>query len=130
MPPLVLAASYAHWHYGQAFRDMYRVWTNLIWFVFNFFSIATLISTFFQPFKRLDEGYPKGFDPAAWIQTLIVNVLMRFVGAMVRATLILIGLFFALLVSLGGLLVFAVWIIMPVFIVAIVVLGMYLLIHG
>ncbi len=130
MQPLVLAESYIMWHYGQAFRDMYRIWMNLFWFVFNFFSITVLFATFFEPWKRMNEQYPKGFDPAAWAAAVIVNTLMRLMGMIVKTIIILFGLLLALLLLLAGLAVFAVWIIMPIFFVALIVLGIYLLIHG
>jgi len=130
MQAATFALHYTHWHYGRAYSDMYRVWMNLFWFIFNFFSVTTLLSTFLQPFKRMDEGYPKGFDPSGWAQVVIVNVLMRFVGMMMRAIMILFALFLSLLLFLFGIIVFVVWTIMPAFLVAIVVLGMYLLIHG
>lgn len=130
MQLLVLVESYIAWHYGRAYIDMYRIWMNLFWFIFHFFSISTLLSTFFQPWKRMDEQYPKGFDPAGWAGVIIINTLMRLVGMTVKAVLILFGLFLSLTLLLVGLVVFAVWTAMPIFLVSIIALGIYLTIHG
>ena len=130
MKPLVLAESYTRWHYGRAYRDMFAVWMNLLWFIFNFFSIFMLLGTLFQPWKRMGEGYSKGFDPAGWAETFIVNTLMRIVGAGARLTLILFGLLLAALLFFAGVIFFIVWTIMPVFLIAVILLGIYLLFHG
>jgi len=130
MKPLVLAESYIAWHYAKAYRDAFAVWMNLLWFVFNFFSIFTLLSTFWEPWKRMDEGYPKGFDPGAWLSTLVVNMLMRIVGMVTRAVLILFGLVFAALIFFAGILFFALWTVMPALLIGIILLGVYLFLYG
>lgn len=130
MSPLILAESYIAWHYGRAYTDMFRVWLNFLWFVFNFFSIFTLLSTLFAPWKRMDEAYPKGLDIFGWLSTFIVNMLMRFVGLVTRTIIVLVGMIFATIVFLGGMAVFMVWTVMPIFLIVTALLGAYLLIYG
>lgn len=130
MQTLELAEHYTRWHYGRAYVDMYRVWANLYWFIFHFFSVSTLLRTLFQPWKRMDEGYSKGFDPGGWISTFFVNIVMRIVGMMVRLILISAGLVCALILVLAEIVWFALWTVMPAFISVLIVLGLYLLIHG
>lgn len=130
MKPLILAHSYVIWHYGRAYRDMLAVWGNLLWFIFNFFSIFMLLGTLFQPWKRMGEGYPKGFDPGGWASAVIVNTLMRVVGAVARGILILFGLFFAALLFFTGVVFFVAWTVMPIFLIAVIFLGVYLLLNG
>ncbi len=127
MPPLILVESYVGWHYGRAYSDLYHVWMNLLWFAFNFFSIFLLLQTLFAPWKRMDEGYPKGLDIQGWLSTLTVNTLMRIVGAATRLFIVLIGLAFASAIFLGGIIVFVVWTIMPVFLISTLFLGVYLI---
>lgn len=78
----------------------------------------------------MDEEYPKGFDVFGWFSTLIINMLMRIVGVAVRMLIIFIGLLFASMIFMGGILILAVWTIMPIFLVLILSLGLYLLSHG
>jgi len=125
-----LMEHYFAWHYGQAYKDIYGVWTNFIWFCFNFFSISELFASLFQPWKRMGEEYPKVFNFSVIIQTLIVNILMRFVGVMVRLLVISIGLAFASLIFLIGLTILLLWTVMPICIVALIILGISLIIHG
>ncbi len=127
---LSLIEHYISWHYGQAYSDIYHVWTNFIWFFFNFFSIKLLFSTLLSPWKRMGEEYPAGFDIGRAAQTWVVNVLMRFVGAGVRLIVIAVGLSFALLAFLLGLVVLIVWTVMPIFFVALIISGFSLIIYG
>jgi hypothetical protein len=127
---LSLFEHYFSWHYGQAYKDLYGVWMNFVWFCFNFFSIGELFGSLFAPWKRMGEGYPTVPDFKVIIQTFIVNMLMRFVGVMVRLLVIGIGLTFATLVFLIGLIIMLVWTIMPIFIVALIIVGLSLIIHG
>ncbi len=128
--PLILIESYFSWHYGRAFVDMFHIWMNFLWFVFNFFSISALINTFFDPWKRMGESYPKGFDIAGLISTLVVNLLMRVVGIMVRVIVLSIGLAFAVVIFVVGITIGILWALMPVVFVALVILALYLIFYG
>lgn len=130
MKLLILIESYFAWHYGRAFADMFHVWMNFLWFVFNFFSISALIETFFDPWKRMGESYPKGFDIAGVISTFVVNVLMRAVGIMVRLIVLCIGLAFAIVIFAAGLLIAILWAFMPIVFVALVILSLHLIFYA
>lgn len=115
---------YAAWHYSRALTDYMRVWSNVMWFLFNFFSVPLLLKTLFAPFHRLDEHYRKGFYPSDWANTFILNMLMRVVGAFVRLMIILMGLTTLALACVAGVVVFAVWLLAPVFVAGLVVTGL------
>ncbi len=104
---------YLLWHYSRALSEMYRVWRNFLWFFYNFFSIPLLLSTLFAPFKRLDEGYKKGLRIEAFFETLIVNMLMRLVGACMRIIIIGVGIIVLALVCLGYVFVLVAWLLAP-----------------
>lgn len=72
----------------------------------------------------MDEGYRKGFYPEDWANTFVVNSLMRLVGAIVRFTLIVMGLVVTTAAGVLGALVFAVWVLAPVMLVALVGFGL------
>jgi len=127
---LSLIEHYITWHYGQAYLDIYHVWTNFIWFFFNFFSIDLLFKTLFAPWKRMGEEYPEGFNISRTITTWIVNMLMRFVGMGIRIFIIGFGLCLASIAFLLGLVVIAIWTIMPIFFIALIIWGISLIIYG
>lgn len=128
--PFILLESYFAWHYGRAFVDMFHIWMNFLWFVYNFFSISALIDTFFDPWKRMGESYPKGLDIAGVISTFVVNVLMRMVGIMVRLIVLCIGLFFAIIIFTVGVVVALSWALMPIVFVALVIISLRLIFYG
>lgn len=128
--PLILTESYFAWHYGQAFIDMFHIWLNFLWFIFNFFSISALINTFFDPWKRMGESYPKGFDITGVLSTLVVNLLMRAVGIMVRIIVLAIGLAFILVTIVVGLVICVSWALMPVVFVALAIISLHLIFYG
>jgi hypothetical protein len=128
--PLILIESYFAWHYGRAFVDIFHIWMNFFWFVFNFFSLSALINTFFDPWKRMGESYPKGFDIAGVISTFVVNALMRVVGIMVRLIVLCIGLFFTALILVGGIAIGLLWALAPIVFVALVIISLHLIFYG
>lgn len=130
MKPLILTESYFAWHYGRAFVDMFHIWMNFLWFVFNFFSISALIDTFFDPWKRMGESYPKGFDIAGVISAFVVNLLMRVVGIMVRLIVLGIGLAFAIVIFTAGIAIALAWALMPVVFVAFAIIGLHLIFYA
>lgn len=113
MNSALIFTGYLKWHYGRAFSDILVVWANFFWFTFHFFSIPLLIRTLFSPWKRLHEGYRKGFHPEDFFQALIVNTLMRIVGAIARLVLIVIGILILLMVTVIGVSFLLFWAIAP-----------------
>lgn len=92
MKLIVVLPYYIRWHYRQALSDMIVLWKDFLVFLYNFFSIRTLFSTLFSPFERMGEGYSRGFDIQAFFGTLLLNMIMRIVGAIVRSSIILLGI--------------------------------------
>ncbi len=105
--------SYFVWHYSVAIRDIFRVWTNFLWFTFNYFSISELSRTLIQPWKKLRGGYPRYFDIEEWISTFVTNSFMRVVGFIIRSIAITIGLIFLLVVFWVGVSFFVFWVVAP-----------------
>lgn len=100
---------YFVWHYTRAIHDLFYNWLNFIWFTFNFFSISLLFKTFFSPWKRLGEKR-KGFFDFTFI---IIDIIMRLFGILMRTVAIIIGIIFTILVVLSGPLILLLWIIWP-----------------
>jgi hypothetical protein len=125
----ILFESYFSWHYGRAFVDLFRVWMNFIWFIFNFFSVSVLLGSFFSPWKRMGESYPKNFDIAETISTFIVNTLMRLVGMCMRSVVLGISFFCVSVIFFFGLVVCFFWIFLPIFFVAILFISLHLIFY-
>ena len=126
MNPIAFIGEYIAWHYSAALADILRIWGNMMWFNFHLFSTGSLTLTLFSPWQRMQEEYPrKGtFDVEYFLGTLVVNIIMRFVGFIVRILFIAISLTLAAIGLAGGVLFMAFWLIAPVAIIYLFLLGL------
>jgi hypothetical protein len=122
----ILFIYYAIWHYTRAPRDILQIWKNFLWFFYNFFSIPLLLLSLLAPFERLDEKPRKGFDAQAIFESIVVNILMRIVGFIVRAVTILIGLAFMIAVFFAGIIFFVMWLFAPFVLISVLAAGLFL----
>lgn len=114
---------YLNWHYTQGLFELSKNLWNFILFEFHFFSIKDLLLTLLAPFQRLKENYGNNaIDFQKVLSSLLVNIIMRIVGFIVRSFI----LFFGFLCIGISLLLFPVivivWLILP-FILAILLGG-------
>ncbi len=125
-----LALYYVVWHYSQAVLDLLGIVRNFLWFFKEFFSIALLAKTLFSPFRRLNEERKVGFDLGALFEKIMVNTLMRVVGIVLRATLILLGIACMLATLVFGLAFLIAWLLAPLMLLFMVGAGLTLLTLG
>ena len=96
---LNLPLTYFLWHYSLAWEDLFRLYRNFSWFLWNFFSISLLLETLIAPWHRRKEHPDK--DTAGILGSFILNSILRLVGFAIRFIAILSGLaalaFFSLL---------------------------------
>jgi len=118
---------YIWWHYTTAIVDLVRLGKNFFWFVGHFFSFGTLLRTFFNPWKRMSEQYPSIIEFGAFLDTFLVNILMRVVGIITRSVLLIAGLLSFILTFVFFIFSFVVWLLAPIIIGCIFGIGIYLL---
>ncbi len=118
------------WHYGKALISIFSFWKNILIFLFNFFSIKSLIGNFFTPWKRLADSYPKHFDLGVYFSTFIVNILMRIVGIILRTILLAIGITTCAIYIILLPFTLLIWLILPPFIAGLIIYGLILLIFS
>jgi hypothetical protein len=128
MSIITLIPHYAAWHYSAAFKNIHRIWRNYLWFFYHFFAIPHLFSTLFSPWRRLHEEYKGGFDPGGLLSAIIINVLMRAVGAFIRILFIVVGLGIMGLTFVLGIIFFIAWVVLPVILAGLLVAGLALLV--
>jgi len=120
---LLIIPYYLSWHYSQGLLDYFRIWKNLIWFLWNFFSIKILIRTFFTPFERLQEKYTGGLDMESLAASIIVTTLMRVVGMLARTVIIIFGLITLTTFTLAGFIGIFIWLLLPMIILGLIVVS-------
>ncbi len=116
MNALLILPGYFSWHYTIAFKDIFQVWSTLLWFTYRTFSITQLLKTLFSPWHRITEKGPNTFDLEAWAGAIVVNIMSRIIGAAVRLSIILSGILVLLCVIVGGILYTVFWICAPLLI--------------
>lgn len=124
---LSITHDYFVWHYTRAFKELFGVWINLLWFVVHYFSITELLRSWFAPFKRITEERRRGFNFEDFAGYVIINILSRVVGAIIRTFILFAGLVSLVGTIAAGFLVYVVWIFLPVLILATLVAGISLL---
>jgi hypothetical protein len=115
-----LIPTYFIWHYTLAIADLKRIAKNILWFIFNFFSIEVLLGTLISPWKRLS----KDVDPhATFFTNLIINTLMRFVGLIIRSLTIIFGMATLMIVTVLIILGLLIWLLLPFLVPAFLLYG-------
>lgn len=120
---LTILHHYLFWHYSRAYLQFFHVWTNLMWFVVRFFSLTELLGSLFSPWKRMVEERKKAWDVEEFFSSLVINILSRIIGAMVRIIVLSLGTIVLTVVFVGGLVVYLVWTVAPALIVFLIILG-------
>ncbi len=126
---LTLIPAYLHWHYSRALREIADISHNFIHFLWNFFSIGLLVRTLFYSWKR-DTIDKNNAQDTTWYERLIFNIVLRLVGALIRTIFIAAGFISLVILYSGLVVVYAVWILLPILYVVIIVLGGALLIKA
>lgn len=125
-----IISDYFRWHYGRAFGELFHVWLNFLWFIIHFFSLLQLARSLFSPWKRMTEEKQSGFSFENFAAYIVVNLLSRTVGFIMRGTVILIGLTILIGTVVTGLIVSLFWVIAPIVIIGALGLGVSLLISN
>lgn len=124
-----LAFYYFSWHYSDGVRDYLRIWSNFIWFVWHFFSFELLGKTLFMPFQRIEEAKAPGFHPDKMAEAVMVNLLMRILGFVIRLFILGVGAVILMITCVSGALFFVVWLSAPLCVLLLMVTGLLLLVE-
>ncbi len=125
---LSIVHHYLLWHYSRAFLEIFHVWLNLMWFVVNFFSIPQLLRALFSPWKRIVEDRGEKWNLEDLAGYILIGLVSRLIGFILRLTIILIGLVCLFMVVIGGFAVYAFWLAAPLIIIGLLGFGITLLI--
>lgn len=128
LPKKNIGLEYLQWHFFQAPKTILKAWRNFLVFNFNFFSISLLGKTLFSHWRRYREFYGKGFNLQRYFQVFVFNLFSRILGAIVRIFTILIGLIFEGFIFFLGVVVFLIWLFLPLIVVFLIFFGFQILI--
>ena len=112
----VIILQYITWHFIEAPYGIILAWKNFLKFGLEYFSIPTLLKTFFSPWHRYHMAYG-GWSAWQWFETFTFNMMSRIIGAMLRAFFIVVGIFTEILIFFGGIAAILAWIALPILII-------------
>ncbi len=124
------AQDYFRWHYSSALRQIFSVWSNLMWFMVYFFSLPQLAGSWFAPWKRMTEKRTRAWNFEDMLGTFFINLMSRLIGALIRTVFIVIGMIALCTTILFGIITYLFWIAAPAFIVALCGLGIGLIVSS
>jgi ATP-dependent Clp protease ATP-binding subunit ClpC len=105
---------YLPWHYRTGLLAVIRIWWNFLEFTYHYFSIPLLVRTLFSPFKRTYRvKHIPGFSFQDLFDRLTFNTVSRVIGAVVRMSVIICGVFSLVVVALLGGIGIVLWVILP-----------------
>ncbi len=116
---------YLVWHYGQALVLYIRIYRNFHWFIHQFFSINQLARSLFTPFRRIIVTPTRRFDIGEWASALIINLLSRLLGALIRLLLIATGMLALISLAFISVIGFTFWLAAPLLTVGTMCIGGY-----
>ena len=123
MKILSFTLQYAVWHYSRALFDIIGIIQNFVWFLYHYFSLPILARTFFTPWRRMNILHEKREGFNTFFSSLVVNIMMRLVGIIMRIIIILIGIFAIFAMSAFGIIFLIFWLFLPFIILALFVAG-------
>lgn len=124
---LTIMHHYILWHYTKAFAEMAHIAKNFFWFTVHFFSLPQLISSYFAPWKRMTEERGDVFNFEELAGFVIINILSRVVGMVLRTCIILTGTTALFLLFLGSVITFIFWVTAPAVLLLCLIFGVMLL---
>lgn len=114
------------WYYHQGLKGFFRVWKNYLWHGLDFFSMRDLLFSLFSPWRRdITPKTWRGWNPLLSIRRLIENIFSRFMGALVRISVLILGLVWEFVVFAVGLIFLFLWIGSPAFLLLGIPLGFF-----
>ena len=102
------------WWYGNGLRLRLAMIGSRIARTNDYFSIGLLASTLFSPYRQISAGKVSG-PLSLQLRAFVDRLISRFIGAIVRAFMILLGLVVISLQAIVGMVIMFFWIIIPLF---------------
>ncbi|MBI2642141.1 MAG: ATP-dependent Clp protease ATP-binding subunit [Candidatus Wildermuthbacteria bacterium] len=107
----------AQWYLFLVPKEIIRGWGNVLWFNLEYFSLFVLLKTLFSPWRRQTVNPGRGFNPGKYFEALTGNLISRLLGALVRASLLIVGIISQVALFFAGPAVFIVWFVFPALLV-------------
>ena len=114
------------WQFWDVPKAVLNGWKNFLLFNSNYFSLTTLLKTFFSHWRRYYSPYGKTFEIWKNIESFVFNMMSRIIGAILRTVLIVIGLVIEFFIIIIGIIILIGWLLLPVLLLTALLFGLKL----
>jgi len=115
------------WQFFDAPKAILKAWQNFLLFNLNYFSVPTLLKTFFSHWRKYGYSYGKAFEIWKNFEVFVFNMMSRIIGAILRTIFIITGLLLEIFIILAGIIIFLGWLILPFLLIFGFIFGINLL---
>lgn len=122
----MLFSGFFIWWYGEGLVQSFQIALAIIGKIADFFSLETLVKTWLAPWKN-DVTAAQNLSLGDQLKIWQMNFVSRLVGFVVRTIIIAVSIVLIGITALGGGLVLGVWLLIPLLVVLLPVLGVRLL---
>ena len=119
----MIIASMLSWWYSRGWLwSANQLFVVQLGKVYDFFSVADLLKTLFAPFRQ-DVIDTRNAPLSVKLNVFGGNIISRVIGAMIRSTLVIVGLGMIAIMALGSFVAIVIWPFLPIApIIALIVL--------
>jgi len=113
-----ISLRWLEWQFFDESKNILAAWKNFLRFGVNYFSLPLLLKTLFSPWRKYSMSYGRRLDFNRYFEAFTFNLFSRFMGAILRISLIFIGLLVEGFIFLTGLIIFLGWLVLPFLLIA------------
>ena len=107
-----MLTAFFSWWYGEGWKRQVSRVSNRMAGLLDTFSFDLLIRTWFSPFRQISAGAVQG-PIGVQIQIIIDKIVSRFIGAMIRAVMLFVGVLAIIVVGVLCIIQLVVWPLLP-----------------
>lgn len=115
------------WQFFDVPKQLVKIWQTFLYFNFNYFSVPTLLKTYFSPWRRNRSSYGGIFEVWKNFESFIFNSMSRIIGAILRTVYIILGIIIEIFILIVGPIVIVTWILTPFLLLIGLIFGIFLL---
>lgn len=115
------------WQFFDVPMGIIKGWKNFLLFGLNYFSVPTLLRTYFSYWRKYHSPYGNAFEFWKNFEAFIFNLMSRIAGALLRTFFIISGIILELAIFVTGFLIFIIWLMLPFLLLISLIFGIYLL---
>ncbi len=123
----LLILDYMQWHYREAPAALFHIWLNFMRYTEQLFSVRLHAHTLFAPWHRIVDKPRKKHNLEEWAASLVVNIISRVIGFLLRSFLILLGFVALALLTVIIMPAMLIWYAAPLIVTVTILVGITIL---